>query len=92
MSTYRNAMLLIADDWSPIAGCYGSPVIQTPNVDALAARGTRFTHAFCTTPSCAASRASLLTGHYSHTILRCGRRLPSITGRFPGWTRGSAWR
>ena len=64
---YRNVMLLIADDWSPIAGCYGNAVIQMPNVDALAARGTRFEHAFCTSPSCAASRANVLTGHYSHT-------------------------
>ena len=64
---YRNVLLLIADDWSPVAGCYGNPVIRTPSVDALAARGTRFTQAFCTTPSCAASRASLLTGNYSHT-------------------------
>ncbi len=64
---YRNVMLLIADDWSPIAGCYGNDVIRMPNVDGLAARGTLFKHAFCTTPSCAASRANLLTGHYSHT-------------------------
>jgi N-sulfoglucosamine sulfohydrolase len=62
-----NVLLLIADDWSPIAGCYGSPVIQTPHVDTLAARGTLFSNAFCTTPSCAASRANILTGHYSHT-------------------------
>lgn len=61
-----NVLLLIADDWSPIAHCYGNPVIHTPNIDALARRGTVFDHAFCTTPSCAASRANLLTGHYSH--------------------------
>ena len=68
MSTsYRNVLLLISDDWSPIAGCYGNPVIRMPSVDALAARGTRFMSAFCTTPSCAASRASILTGNYSHT-------------------------
>ena len=65
--SHRNVLLLIADDWSPIAGCYGNAVIKMPNVDALAARGTLFQHAFCTTPSCAASRANLLTGHYSHT-------------------------
>jgi N-sulfoglucosamine sulfohydrolase len=64
---YKNVLLLIADDWSPLAGCYGSPVVETPNVDALAKRATRFNHAFCTTPSCAASRANILTGHYSHT-------------------------
>ena len=63
----RSVLLLIADDWSPLAGCYGSPVIHTPHVDGLARRATRFTHAFCTSPSCAASRANILTGHYSHT-------------------------
>lgn len=67
MANPRSVLLLIADDWSPIAGCFGSPVIRTPHVDALARRATRFTNAFCTSPSCAASRANLLTGHYSHT-------------------------
>ena len=64
---HKNVLLLIADDWSPIARCYGNDVVQMPNVDALAARGTVFTNAFCTTPSCAASRANILTGQYSHT-------------------------
>ena len=63
----KNVLLLIADDWSPIAGCYGNDVVRMPNVDALAARGTVFSNAFCTTPSCAASRANILTGRYSHT-------------------------
>lgn len=67
MSKPRNVLLLIADDWSPIAGCFGDTVVHTPSVDALAKRATRFTNAFCTTPSCAASRANILTGHYSHT-------------------------
>lgn len=63
----KSVLLLIADDWSALAGCYGHPVLRTPHVDALAASGVRFSHAFCTTPSCAASRASVLTGLYSHT-------------------------
>ncbi|MBC2594484.1 sulfatase [Ruficoccus amylovorans] len=62
----RNVLLLIADDWSPIAGCYGNAVIHTPNIDRLAQCGTRFTRAFCTTPTCSASRANLLTGLYGH--------------------------
>jgi len=61
-----NVLLLIADDWSPLARCYGNPVIRTPNIDALAERATVFDHAFCTTPSCAASRANVLTGLYAH--------------------------
>ncbi|MEM7682326.1 MAG: sulfatase [Planctomycetota bacterium] len=60
-------LAIVADDWSPIAGCYGHPQIHTPHIDALAAQGTVFRNAFCTTPSCAASRANLLTGLYSHT-------------------------
>ncbi|MFP6591402.1 MAG: sulfatase [Candidatus Latescibacterota bacterium] len=67
MAGTKNVLLLIADDWSPLAGCYGSPVIRTPHADELARRATRFTHAYCTSPSCAASRANILTGHYSHT-------------------------
>ncbi len=66
-STAPSVLLIIADDWSPIAGCYGNRVIQTPHIDALARRGVVFDHAFCTTPSCAASRANLLTGLYAHT-------------------------
>lgn len=90
MANPRSVLLLIADDWSPLAGCFGSPVIQTPNVDALAKRATRFANAFCTTPSCAASRANILTGHYSHTHgqyghchgihnFHTGNHMPSIT-------------
>lgn len=66
MNSKRSVMLLIADDWSPFARCYGNPVVQTPHIDRLAERGTVFDNAFCTSPSCAASRANLLTGHYSH--------------------------
>lgn len=62
----RNVLLLIADDWSPIAQCYGDNVVQTPHIDALAKQSMVFNQAFCTTPSCAASRASILTGLYSH--------------------------
>ena len=63
---FRNILLLIADDHSPIAGCYGNPVVKTPNMDRLADRGTLFEHPFCTTPSCSASRSVILTGLHNH--------------------------
>lgn len=61
-----NIVLFVTDDQSPIAGCYGSPVIQTPHLDQLAREGTRFTHAYATTASCSASRSVLLTGLHNH--------------------------
>ncbi len=62
----RNVVLYVTDDQSPDAGCYGNPVIQTPNLDALARDSTLFTHAFCTTASCSASRSVILTGLHNH--------------------------
>ena len=61
-----NIILFVTDDQSPIAGCYGSPVIQTPHLDTLASEGTLFTHAFATTASCSASRSVILTGVHNH--------------------------
>lgn len=60
-------MVVIGDDHSAVAGCYGNGVIATPNLDRLAKQGTRFTHAFCTTASCSPSRASILTGLHGHS-------------------------
>jgi N-sulfoglucosamine sulfohydrolase len=62
-----NVVLIVSDDHGlETLGCYGNPVIQTPNLDALAAEGVRFTNAFCTTASCSASRSVILSGMYNH--------------------------
>lgn len=62
-----NIVLIVSDDHGREAlGCYGNPVIETPHLDALAAEGVRFTNAFCTTASCAASRSVILTGLHNH--------------------------
>ena len=61
-----NIILFVTDDQSPIAGCYGNRVIQTPHLDALARDSTTITHAFATTASCSASRSVILTGLRNH--------------------------
>jgi len=62
-----NIVLIVSDDHGRgDLGCYGNPVIKTPNLDALAAEGVRFTNAFCTTASCSASRSVILSGLYNH--------------------------
>ncbi len=62
----RNVVLFVVDDQGFQSGCYGNKAIKTPNIDRLAADGTRFTRAFCTTASCSASRSVLMTGLYNH--------------------------
>jgi N-sulfoglucosamine sulfohydrolase len=65
--TPPNIMLIVADDHGLDAlGCYGNPVIKTPQLDALARDGTRFTAAFCTTASCSPSRSVILSGQQNH--------------------------
>jgi arylsulfatase A-like enzyme len=73
-----NILFLLTDDQGPwAAGCYGNPEIRTPNLDRLAASGTRFDNFFVATPVCSPSRATLLTGripsqHGVHDWLKDG--------------------
>ncbi len=65
-SARPNIVLILADDlgWGEL-GCYReSAGIPTPNIDALAAAGVRFTDAYVTCPVCAPTRAGILTGRY----------------------------
>ncbi|KAK5800779.1 hypothetical protein VI817_002991 [Penicillium citrinum] len=62
----RNILLMIADDLGKQLGCYGNSKIQTPNLDQLAAEGTRFDQAFTSTASCSASRSVIYTGLHTH--------------------------
>ena len=58
-----NIVLVMADQLAPqFTGAYGHPLVRTPNIDALAARGMRFDAAYCNSPLCAPSRSSFMSG------------------------------
>ena len=58
-----NVILLMSDEHNPrILGCSGDPLVKTPTLDALAAKGVRFTSAYCQNPICVPSRVSLVSG------------------------------
>ena len=86
-----NFVLILADDlgWRDL-GSYGSTYYETPNIDRLAAEGTRFTDAYAAGNSCSPTRASILTGKYpasTHvTDWIPGRTPPGAKLNIPKWT------
>jgi len=63
-----NVLLICVDDLKPLLGCYRAPLVQSPNIDRLAARGVLFERAFCNQAVCSPSRNSLMTGLRPQTI------------------------
>ena len=61
----KNMLFIMSDEHTrDVAGCYGHPFVKTPNIDALARRGTTFTDAYTNCPICVPARASLQTGRH----------------------------
>ena len=62
-------VLIMSDQHNrAVMGCSGHPLVRTPNLDALARQGTRFTNAYCPFPLCGPSRAGFMTAQYPSTI------------------------
>ena len=72
-----NVLFIISDDLTSTAlSCYGNTVCKTPNIDSLAAKGTRFTRTYCQGTYCGPSRASFMSGYYPHATGVLGYKSP----------------
>ncbi len=81
-----NILYIMTDDHATHAlSCYGSTINKTPNLDRIAHEGMRFTNAFVTNSLCGPSRATLLTGKYSHAngMMNNGQQFDGTQQTFP---------
>ena len=74
-------------------GCYGHPVLKTPNIDSIAARGTRFERFYVATPVCMPNRATLMTGRMPsvHGVRSNGTPLPLQSNTFVDALRAAGY-
>ncbi|WP_413431240.1 sulfatase-like hydrolase/transferase [Crateriforma spongiae] len=82
-----NVVLILADDLGyGDVSCYGGKGVQTPNIDRLAAEGTRFTNGYCSASTCTPTRYSLLTGVYAFRTPGTGIAPPNQPALIPAGT------
>ena len=80
-----NLLIILSDEHQARAmGCAGHPFVRTPHLDALAARGLRFSSAYTPSPICVPARAAFATGQYVHQLRLWDNGMP-YTGTTPGW-------
>lgn len=89
--TPLNVIFVLVDDWGwTDAGCFGSDLYETPNIDRLARAGTKFTNAYAACTVCSPTRASVMTGKYPArlhvTDWIAGHRRPYAKLKVPDWT------
>ena len=85
MTQAANLILFQSDNHNgQLMGCEGHPLVQTPVMDRIAARGVRFANAYCSSPLCCPSRSSLATGRYPHQTGYWDNAL-TYDGKIPTW-------
>ncbi|MEK7345713.1 MAG: sulfatase-like hydrolase/transferase [Pseudomonadota bacterium] len=81
----QNVIVIMSDEHDPRhSGCYGSQFVKTPHIDALAARGVRFSSAYTPSPICVPARAAFATGMRVHQARLWDNALP-YHGQIRGW-------
>ena len=89
MPNQPNILFIFADQHRHDAlGCAGNDLIETPNLDALAATGVRFSNAWCQSPICQPSRAALITGRYPHELGVMRNFGPDMDEAWPTFMKG----
>ena len=90
-----NILWLSCEDISAHLHCYGYPNARTPNLDRLAAQGTRYTNAFVTAGVCAPCRSAIITAMYQTSLgthhMRCKAELPPHVKPFPTYVREAGY-
>ncbi|MDH3678377.1 MAG: sulfatase-like hydrolase/transferase [Acidimicrobiia bacterium] len=81
-----NVLVITSDEHNKfVLGCAGDPHVHTPNLDALAARGTRFDAAYTNNPICMPARATLATGRYGHRLGTVDNGSPYVGTEADSW-------
>ncbi len=75
----RNVLFIVVDDLNTTLGCYGHPVVKTPNIDRLAEMGVRYNHAYCNYAVSGPSRSSFLTGLRPENLGILDNRTPLVS-------------
>lgn len=91
-----NILWFVSEDNFPYVGAYGDPIAHTPTIDAMAARGILYRHAYASGPVCAVSRFAILTGIHAQSCapaqhMRANAILPSELRTYPEYLRQAGY-
>ncbi|MHC4593619.1 MAG: sulfatase [Planctomycetota bacterium] len=92
-----DVLFIAIEDIAPLMGCYGHPIVKTPNIDALAKRGVLFNNAYCQVAVCNPSRACVSTAlrpettEVFHNSIDWRRRIPKGASALPEFFRDNGY-